>query len=105
MTRTEIVAGLLTAARRTEDMAHSYEAAARHHNPEYETCIHVEPPDATPQTHARALELYQHVVHNESEARSCRAEARLFRAAAEMLTADEVRATWYLDATLQKVET
>lgn len=89
MTRAEIVAGLLVAARRTEDMAFSCEAAARHHRPEYVTCVHVEPPDATPESHARALELYQHVIHNDNEAHQCRAEAALLRAAAAKLIADD----------------
>jgi len=85
MTRNEIIAGLLSCARQSDDAAASCWAAALHHRPEYEDNIHVSPPEATPETHERALELYAHVINNEHEARRLRDEAKLFRWAARLL--------------------
>lgn len=82
MTPAEALAWLETAARRCDDGALASEAAAAAHRPEYEEVL-AAAPDA--ERHARALELYEHVVGNEREAARLRAEAKALREIAELL--------------------
>lgn len=82
MTPAEIANALRTEARHSDDAALGCEAEAAAHRPEYEACM-VPPPGAA--NHARALELYPAVIQRSLEAAALRAEATLFRAAAEII--------------------
>lgn len=81
MTPAEVVAGLRAAARQSEDAAAACEAEVAVHRPEFERCLAA----VTEANHARALELYPHVVQRTHEAAALRAEAELFREAAEIV--------------------
>ncbi len=72
-------------ARQSDDAALACEAHAAAHRPEYERCLPATPADATPEMHARALELYPHVVVPEREAERLRAEAAALRRADDLL--------------------
>lgn len=85
LTRSYVLRELRSSARQSDDAAAACEAGAALHRPEFERCVHVEPPDATPELHERALELYGQVIHPEHEARRLRREAQVFREAAELL--------------------
>lgn len=82
---TDLITELESMARQSNDAAASCEAAAERHRPEFERNVHVDPPDATAETHARAVELYQHVIGSEHEASRLRREAEVLRAAVAAL--------------------
>lgn len=89
----EIIAGLRSCARQSDDAAASCEAQAAHHRPEFDRTLRF--PDAaswadvdrvaSKENHERAMELYEHVIDAEREARRLREEGELFRAAARLI--------------------
>lgn len=82
---TDLLADLESMARQSDDAALACEAQAAAHRPEYERCLPATPAAATPEAHARALELYAHVVVPEREARRLRAEAKTLRRAVAII--------------------
>lgn len=83
----ELAAGLRTAARASEDAVLAELAVAAMFRNEYAAALapQRDPPSATPELHARALELYPYVVLRDREADRLRQEAALLREAADLI--------------------
>lgn len=81
----DLLLELESLARQSDDAALACEAAEAAHRPEFDRCIPSEAKNASAESHARALELYTHVITNRHEAERLRREATILREAVERL--------------------
>ncbi len=87
MTREEIITGLRTSARAADDAALAAEAEVNAHAPEFDrvAATIADSGSISYENHVRSVELFPYAVTARHEAQRLRAEAALFRVAANLI--------------------